>query len=170
MENSKEIISRLKFIGRIKPGEKINTKYMFVQQNSLYTSIYRTLFNRDNRENALQFIQETLYRAYDLITLLELSDKDSNKMVCINILKDLENVKTGISNLKETYTTDIKFCCDIDTILQHLDAKIVEINNSLPVFEHTTNSIPIQIPSSVTVTAASSPILSSPPIGKNGKK
>lgn len=168
MENSQEIISRLKFIGRIKPGEKINTKYMFVQQNNIYTSIYRTIFNRDSRQNALQFIQETLYRAYDLITILELTDKESNKMVCFNILKDLENVKIGITNLKETYISDIKFCCDIDTILQHLDAKVTEIKNTIPItFVNNLEQIntkPIEIPSSVPVTAASSPI--SPPLGK----
>ena len=34
----------------------------------------------------------------------------------------------GLLNLKETYSYDIKFCCDIDVLLQMINAKLSEID------------------------------------------
>ena len=55
MESDKEVISRLKFIGKIQKGEKINVKYMFVQPKGIATRISRTIINQDNRNNTLNF-------------------------------------------------------------------------------------------------------------------
>jgi hypothetical protein len=44
--------------------------------------------------------------------------------MCANIISDLKNSKNGLNNLKETYTLDIKFVCDLDTLLQTIDAKL----------------------------------------------
>ena len=44
-----EAISNLKFISRIKLGEKINVKFMYVQQDCIVTKISRTIqFENDN--------------------------------------------------------------------------------------------------------------------------
>lgn len=128
MDNAREIMSRLKFIGKIQKGEKINTRYMFVQSDNWITSLYRTIINQDNRMNALEFIQETINRSFDLITILEMSEIESNILLCENIIRDVINSKNGILNIKETYGLDIKFSCDMDTIIQHIDAKLIEIS------------------------------------------
>ena len=52
--------------------------------------------------------------------------------MCKNLVEDLKNSKKGLMNLKETYNLDIKFCCDIDTLLQMIDAKLSETNKLLP--------------------------------------
>ena len=67
----KDNISRLKFIGKIKKGEKINVKDMAVQPNNVYTKIHRSLMIVDNRNNTLSFILETIQKSFDeLITAL----------------------------------------------------------------------------------------------------
>ena len=43
METDKEVISRLKFIGKVQKGEKINVKYMFIQPEGIITRISRTI-------------------------------------------------------------------------------------------------------------------------------
>ena len=43
--------------------------------------------------------------------------------MCANIISDLQNSKSGLNNLKETYTQDVKFVCDLDTLLQTIDAR-----------------------------------------------
>jgi hypothetical protein len=129
MENTKEIISRIKFIGKIQPGDKINTRYMYIQPKTFLTSLSRTLFSYDNRVNTITFLQESIYRCFDLITLLEINNKDSDKFVIDNILKDLIESKKGIINLKQTYETDIKFCCDIDTIIEYMDARLTDYSS-----------------------------------------
>ena len=42
---------------------------------------------------------------------------------------DLKDAIKGILNLKETYIDDIKFCCDIQTIIQEVEAKLLELEN-----------------------------------------
>ena len=60
MDNYQEVISRLKFLCKINRGEKINTKQLFVQQDSFITTFTRTFWNQDNRINTIHFIQETI--------------------------------------------------------------------------------------------------------------
>ena len=50
--------------------------------------------------------------------------------MCANLINDLKNSKNGLSNLKETYSMDIKFTCDLDTLLQTIDAKLSEIESN----------------------------------------
>jgi len=129
MDANKEVISRLKFISRINKSEKINvrTAYFFVQQDDLPTRLSRTFYNKDNRGNALNFIRDTVERSFMIISSHISSDRPSERLMCINIMGDLKKAKNGISNLKETYITDIMFCCEMDTILQEIDAKLEEL-------------------------------------------
>ena len=124
MDNTQETISKLKFIGRIKKGDKINTKHMYVQPSGFGTSISRTFFNQDNRGNALSYCQETVNRSFELIISYQRSSSEADKAIFNNIIEDLNNSMGGIANLKTTYITDTKFCCDMDTLLQSISAKI----------------------------------------------
>jgi hypothetical protein len=45
MNTYQEVISKLKFIGKLKKGEKVNTKQMYVQEEGLMTTLSRTLQN-----------------------------------------------------------------------------------------------------------------------------
>jgi septation ring formation regulator EzrA len=135
MESNKEIISKLKFIGRLQKGEKINVKYMYVQQDGFSTMISRTLINQDNRSNTLNFIQNTINRAFELISVYEKSETKADKITCINIINDLKKAKIGMINLKETYLLDIMFGCNMDTLLQSIDAKLTDIQDKFPLTE-----------------------------------
>lgn len=124
MDNQPEIISRLKFIGKLKKGDKINTRNMFVQSDGMITRLVRTFINQDNRLNTLSFVQETIRRSFDLLEKYdESSDKKCEKLK-ENIINDLQNSTNGINNLKNTYCGDVKFCCDMDTLLQLILAKL----------------------------------------------
>jgi len=131
METNKETLSRLKFIGKIQIGEKVNLKYMYVQEDGLITQLSRTLM-QDNRNKTLTFMQDTINKAFELLKCYERSKKISEQIMCKNLVEDLKNSKKGLLNLKETYNLDIKFCCDIDTLLQMIDAKLSETNKLLP--------------------------------------
>jgi hypothetical protein len=123
-------ISKLKFIGKLKKGDKINIKFMCVQQNNLITKINRTIYNVDNRANTLTFISDTIKKGFDelLVHINNSTVFDTN--IANNIIVDLENCKTGLTNLKETYSDDLIFCCKIDTILQEIDARLEEIKSN----------------------------------------
>lgn len=124
MDNNQEIISRLKFIGKLKKGEKINTRHMYVQPDGFGTSISRTFVYQDNRGNALNFCQETIARAFELLITYERSDNNTEKVLFRHLIKDLKQATSGLTNLKFTYITDTKFCCDMDTLLESINAKL----------------------------------------------
>lgn len=127
MESDKEVISRLKFIGKVQKGDKINVKYMFVQPEGIVTRLSRTLINQDNRNNTLNFLRSTVTRTFEIISTYSSSTKESHRHICSHIIKDLQQSKIGLINLKDTYISDIKFTCDIDTLIQEIDAKLKEI-------------------------------------------
>ena len=64
--NNKETISRLKFIGRIQIGDKVNLKDMYIQSDGLLTQIYRTI-NQDNRSKTLIFVQDTINKTFEIL-------------------------------------------------------------------------------------------------------
>jgi len=125
MDCNKETISRLKFIGKIQIGDKINLKSMYMQTDSLITQLLRTVF-QDNRNKTLVFLQDTINKAFEILKCYDKSKKNAEKIMCMNVISDLKGVRQGLKNLKETYNTDIKFCCDIDVLLQMIEAKLSE--------------------------------------------
>ena len=131
MDNNKETISRIKFIGKIQIGEKVNLKYMSMQNDGFYTQLSRIIF-QENRGKTLTFLQDTISKTFEIIKCYQKSKKKYDQIMCMNLVQDLRNSRVGFSNLKETYNHDIKFCCDIDTILQLIDAKLTESDLPIP--------------------------------------
>lgn len=123
MESNKETISRLKFIGRIQIGDKVNLKSMYIQPDGLITQLLRSI-NQDNRSKTLIFLQDTISKTFEILKCYEVSIKLSDQIMCANLISDLRNSKSGLNNLKETYNLDVKFVCDLDTLLQTIDAKL----------------------------------------------
>ena len=125
METYQEIISRLKFIGKLKKGEKINTKQLYVHQEGLLTTISRTFWYQDNRINALNFISETVKYSFELLNNYDKSELIAQKELAKILFNDLIKVIQGLYNIKDTYIIDTKFCCDIDTTIEDIKSKLV---------------------------------------------
>lgn len=140
-------ISRLKFIGKINKGEKINIKDMIVQPNNVYTKIHRSLVIVDNRNNTLSFILDTVKKSFEeLLVHIEKSKENLFDLnIAINMMQDLENCKAGLSNLKDTYSDDLMFCCKIDTTIQDIEARLEEIKSKYSIIKNT-KSNPVNIP------------------------
>ena len=132
MESRQEVISRLKFIGSLREGEKLHTKRLYVQPDGILTSLSRTFFNPDSRSNALAFIRDTITRSFEIIDMYEKSADDSKITMCCHILHDLKQAEVGLCNFKQTYITDTKFSCDIDTLLQVIRIKVAEMEKRFP--------------------------------------
>ncbi len=156
-----DVISNLKFIGRIEKGQKINTNYMLIQPDNIITSLSRTISNNDSRNKTFQFLKKNIDRSFELIegmimridTLSSSSSRSHNyprrdkgdkergdkgdrgkvdegvgeliRVNCNNMISDLKSSIEGIENLKNTYITDVKFRCDMDTIIQEINAKLM---------------------------------------------
>ena len=127
MQNHKETIARIKFISNIKIGEKISLKNLILQEDGLYTQIFRTL-NQDNRTKTLIFINDTVHKSFELLECYKKSSKLSEQIMCENLFIDLKASVKGIENLKTTYSTDLKFVCDLNCLLELIHAKILELS------------------------------------------
>lgn len=125
-----ELISRLKFIANIGKGEKINVPKLHVLENTWQTTISRTVWNIDTRQNAQNFIKDTINTSFENIYLFIKSGNISKHQIAKNMIIDIINAKKGISNIKFTYRTDIMFKCAMDTLIQRIDAKLVELKNN----------------------------------------
>jgi hypothetical protein len=133
MEDSNhETITRLKFLSKIRKGEKINVMANTLQPDSMLTSLSRALLNTDNRQNSLTYIQNSVNSGFQLFTTYIRSERTSEKKLASQIIKDIIDAKIGINNLKNTYHDDTMFCCSIDTYLQTIDAKIDEYRELYP--------------------------------------
>lgn len=122
-----DILSKLKFIGKIKKEEKICVKNMTIQQNNIFTKLSRSFIIVDSRENTLNFLSHTIKRSFELLSLHMTGKTLFDKSMTEHIMIDLENSKQGLINLKSTYAHDLMFCCKIDTLIQEIDARLEEL-------------------------------------------
>tara|TARA_B100000401_G_scaffold438316_1_gene386378 strand:+ start:5205 stop:5639 length:435 start_codon:yes stop_codon:yes gene_type:complete len=130
MDNNNEIISKLKFISRIDKGEKINVQGLFLQEESYLTSISRTILRPESRTKTLSFLQNVINKSIEIIVSYLTSHDYSQHLIATNLLKDLEESKKGLDNLKTTYSEDVMFCCNMDSLIEMIDIKISDINTN----------------------------------------
>lgn len=141
MQTNRELLSKLKFISKIQPSEKVSLREMRMYPDDMITTLLRTVFRDNSRAKTLSFIQDTIDKAFEIIHNYKRSDKPSDVIMVQYIIGDLRNSKGGLLNLKETYVGDRKFCCDIDIILEGIDARLMEVEPFLtplppPLFEY----------------------------------
>jgi hypothetical protein len=132
MDGLNEVISRLKFIGRIQADEKLSTDRIQMQPNSWFTTFLRTLSQRDSRKETFRFLSGTVDSAFELINLHKLSPMPSHQQMCIEVGEDLLNAKSGIRNLMETYKADDKFICDLDVLLSSITRRLSDCGLAIP--------------------------------------
>lgn len=128
MDIGKNVISSLKFIGQLKKGDKINTTLMYQEPDNIKTSFMRTFYTRENRQKTLSFVEQTINGTFEILKYYERSKTPSDSNMFGNIIEDLYQAKIGLNHLKETYSGDLKFNCDIDTLIQIIDANMTDIN------------------------------------------
>lgn len=123
MDAEQEVISNLKFISMIKKNEKINTQFMYIQKNGIFTRIARTFINPDNRYNTLTFLQRTINNTFQILDRY-VKEKQTDENHVKNIIKDLYKARIGLTNIQETYSDDLKFKCDITTLIETIENRV----------------------------------------------
>lgn len=122
-----EIIPRIKFIGKIQKGEKMNVKHMQVQPDSILTKISRSFIHTDTRSNTYTFVNYSIKKGFEILYQHLGSEKPFDRILCINLMNDLRNCKEGLQNIRETYIEDLMFCCKIDALIEETDARINDV-------------------------------------------
>lgn len=130
-ESATDIIARLKFIGTWQPGDKLDVKNMRIESNNLFTPLKR-LFNGEGRETTLAFVYNTVERAFAIMYSLAATDKASDTLVCGHILIDMHTAIGGITNLQTTYKDDMMYVCNLQTMIQTIQAKLIDVKTRYP--------------------------------------
>lgn len=119
-----DIIPRIKFIGKIQKGEKMNVKHMQVLQDSLITKIIRSFVHTDTRANTFTFINTSIRKGFEILSMHLDNERQFDRTLCQNLITDLRQCKNGMQNVKDTYIEDLMFCCKMDALMEETDARI----------------------------------------------
>lgn len=121
-----EVITRIKLIGSIKDGEKLNVKNMTIQNKSLWTSITRA-FYQENRDDTTCFISSSINRGFEIIDSKLTSTSTADKLLCRKCIVDIRESTIGIKNLQNTYFYDRRVCCLLQTIIERINNQLCEL-------------------------------------------
>jgi len=122
-------IINTKFLGKVEPWQKIYlSPSLELRSDSLTNSISRTLFGSDSRESTLSFAKSTIARVLAILERKYYSELPSDKSLVKSLKKDLVDAKTGLTNLVQTYSSDVKFACEIRLVCEGIDRKILDLD------------------------------------------
>lgn len=130
-ESRRSALTKLKFIGQLKPNEKIDNINVKVEDTSIWTPIKRFIYG-DNRKNTLSFFSCTIERVFEIIDANVHSKKISDKIFCSNIIQDLITSINGLKAAQQTYATDKFFICELDVLIENIQGKIFELQKEYP--------------------------------------
>lgn len=123
-EMDMELISKLKFISKLRPGQKINTHSMTIQEDTYYNSIIRTIFS-DNRENAINMFKSILDKSYD--TLKSLKQRNQQDLFAL-FVKNITACITGLKAFKDTYKNDSLTTSKVEVIIDKIKLVLHSFN------------------------------------------
>jgi hypothetical protein len=123
-----DVISKLRFIASLKPGERIDVASLSVQPDTYTGRIYRALLARgESREVTFDFIRQVLGDAFALITEYAGCEGDLNRRIREMLITAVHLAKNGITGLSETYKDDRMYVARVTTLVEALDAKLAEL-------------------------------------------
>jgi hypothetical protein len=171
MDRQREIITKLKFIGTFQAGEKIDVNNLRIEDKTLFTPLKRLFFG-EGRDKTFNFLSLTIERSIEIIQNYVLSDRISERIYCSNLINDLFKAVIGLKNIQETYREDKMFVCNIDILIENVDAKLTEIKERFPdimaikptmySIEHDSSSQPYHEPHGMSKDVSGSPHLNIP--------
>lgn len=112
-----EVVVNLKVIAAIAVNTKLYTKgaYLNIEQHMFIPESLRRWYRQDSRDESIKRIDRTITKAISYL------QKEKNTMS-----QYLKEAKTGILNMKETYSTCIQTVARLDTIIDKINTHCIE--------------------------------------------
>lgn len=133
-KSAHELVSKLKFISKIKQREKIDIEYLqVVSADSWLNSFYRTFISRsESRDSTLEFVKNIIKEAFELSYKYLNCDGEYSKNIGKMLIKSIVESKIGLKNLADTYSDDRLYESEIDAFILFIDTKINDIDKQFP--------------------------------------
>lgn len=136
LEEVQDVVSKLKFLSKLQPGEKIQVNGLSIVEAGWFWKVYRHFTSKggktnteilESREISLTFISELCDSALKLA--LDVVDKRGvcHQEVWKMVLTSLVEFQPGVRNLMMSYDSDDLFVSKLDTFISILNAKIKEL-------------------------------------------
>jgi hypothetical protein len=124
------LISNLKFISKVRPGEKFNITAMTVVENSWWNRAIRTFTGTESRTRTYKFIYNVVQNSIKIAELNLSSNSQREKQLGELILSQLEESQHGLESLIETYGDDRMFTSCLETFLKLMQTKILSLSKT----------------------------------------
>lgn len=129
-----EVVSKLRFISKMKEGEKLDVQTLRLYENCATTALHRTFIARnESRERTLEFIRESTQDAFNLTMKYLTKQEHFYKDVGSMIIKAIQEIKPALVGLKKTYEDDRMFVAKVETFEGTLDTKILDLKRQLEI-------------------------------------
>lgn len=109
-----EIVVNLKVLASVSVNSKLYTRgsLLNIEQTSIIPEGIRRWCRNDNRDESIKKIDRTITKSFSYIK------------TCPRIIQYLKESKTGLTNMKETYSLCIQTVARLDTIIAKIDSCI----------------------------------------------
>ncbi len=117
-----QVTANVIFISTIKTNDILYVSTKQLASKGKMVSLHRTLLAPDeSRESALQFFRSVYEEAFELIRYC--NQLDETKVYSVNLLKHIEESKTGLFNHSQTYAGDSFHTAKIKTLVEMIDTE-----------------------------------------------
>jgi hypothetical protein len=146
-DSYKNMIIDLKVISKLKVSNKLNTtkKNLIIDDNYKLLQPFVRYYRQDNKELTYNKIKSLIKDVQQFMENIEVDyvtlKYDSSDELYKELLLVLEESKTGLLNLRETYETDTTFVPQLDIEISSLIRIIKKLKNKLNITENLNNEI-----------------------------
>jgi hypothetical protein len=131
-----DIISKLRYIAKVKSGEKLNVKELFVRDNNeIWQRFLRTMRNGvlwedgESKESTLAFLTSVTDEALNLICFYRKEvDNEFNNNIADMLTRNLEDALKGMESIIDTYKDNRIFSSQIETMMGTLTLRLKAFN------------------------------------------
>jgi hypothetical protein len=125
--NVQDIVSKLRFISKLKPGEKLNVATLTITGGRWF-DLHRFRNESESRDKTLEFIKKVVDDALEITSRCFINRSKFAHYIGRMILESLQESKEGIHSLEKTYEADRMFVSRIEAFERIMNAKIDGIN------------------------------------------
>ena len=102
-----DTIKRLRVIGAVQAGNRINTRMHYVYRNTWVATVMRTLVHTETREHTIGYVRTTLDNLSAITSRVVTQNWKLPDDVLAALLSATEGARAGIAQLAITYADDV---------------------------------------------------------------
>jgi hypothetical protein len=122
---AQDVVSRLKFLASVRPGERIDVATLTVLGNTVAARAHRALFARgESRDATLEFVRRTFDDAFAIASACGAHPGAYERRVGGLVAAALDAARGGVAALAETYADDRMYAARVAALIEIVDARI----------------------------------------------